>query len=53
MGALFGVQLSPHNRWAGFKVLRERWQAHIDAACGATIKVRDSDNQDENAPGVV
>jgi general secretion pathway protein A len=25
MGALFGVQLSPHNRWAGFKVLRERW----------------------------
>ena len=25
MGALFGVQLSPHNRWNGFKVLRERW----------------------------
>lgn len=32
MGALFGVQLSPHNRWAGFKVLRERWQSHIDSA---------------------
>jgi general secretion pathway protein A len=31
LGALFGVQLSPHNRWAGFTVLRERWQAHIDA----------------------
>jgi type II secretory pathway predicted ATPase ExeA len=31
VGSLFGVQLSPHNRWAGFKVLRDRWQAHIDA----------------------
>lgn len=29
---LFGVQLRPHNRWAGSKVLRERWQAHIDAS---------------------
>jgi uncharacterized protein len=25
----------------------------VFAPCGATIKVRDSDNQDENAPGVV
>src|SRR5262249_12766362 len=32
LGSLFGVQLSPHNRWAGCKALRERWQAHIDAA---------------------
>ena len=30
LGALFGVQLSRHNRWAGFSVLRARWQAHID-----------------------
>jgi type II secretory pathway predicted ATPase ExeA len=30
LGALFGVQLSPHNRWAGAKVLRERWERHID-----------------------
>lgn len=29
---LFGVQLRPHNRWAGAKVLRERWQAYIDAS---------------------
>jgi type II secretory pathway predicted ATPase ExeA len=29
MGDLFGVQLSPHNRWAGSKVLRERWKEHI------------------------
>jgi hypothetical protein len=25
MGDLFGVVLRPHNRWAGAKVLRERW----------------------------
>jgi type II secretory pathway predicted ATPase ExeA len=28
LGALFGVSLTPHNRWAGAKVLRERWQTH-------------------------
>lgn len=28
LGALFGVSLAPHNRWAGALVLRERWQAH-------------------------
>ena len=30
LGHLFGVSLSPHNRWAGSKVLREKWLAHID-----------------------
>jgi general secretion pathway protein A len=32
MADLFGVELRPHNRWAGAKVLRERWQAYIDAS---------------------
>ena len=32
LGDLFGVQLRPNNRWAGTKVLRERWQAHIEAS---------------------
>ena len=32
LGDLFGVELQPHNRWAGAKVLRSRWQSHIDAA---------------------
>jgi len=31
MGELFGVVLRPHNRWGGFKALRERWLAHLDA----------------------
>jgi type II secretory pathway predicted ATPase ExeA len=41
MGALFGVQLSPHNRWAGFKVLRERWQASIDSALFRPVLIVD------------
>lgn len=41
MGALFGVQLSPHNRWAGFKVLRERWQTHIDTALFRPVLIVD------------
>ena len=32
LGHLFGVTLSPHNRWAGAKALRDTWLAHIDAA---------------------
>ena len=30
LGDLFGVELSPHNRWAGAKVLRDRWKAHLE-----------------------
>lgn len=41
LGDLFGVQLSPHNRWAGAKLLRERWQAHIDAALVRPVLVVD------------
>lgn len=29
LGAIFGVNLSPANRYGGFKALRERWQQHI------------------------
>ncbi len=31
MGDMFGVTLRPHNRWGGFKALRERWAAHLEA----------------------
>lgn len=30
MGDLFGVALKPHNRWGGFKALRERWIKHLE-----------------------
>ncbi len=32
LGDLFGIELKPHNRWAGFKILRERWKAHADSS---------------------
>jgi general secretion pathway protein A len=32
LGDLFGVKLSPHNRFAGAKILRENWLDHIDAS---------------------
>jgi general secretion pathway protein A len=30
MGELFSVPMRPHNRWAGFKILRERWFLHLE-----------------------
>ncbi len=41
LGDLFGVQLAAHNRWAGSKVLRERWQAHVDAALFRPVLIVD------------
>ena len=32
LGELFGVPLSPHNRWASAKVLREKWHHHIESS---------------------
>jgi type II secretory pathway predicted ATPase ExeA len=31
LGDLFAVELRPHNRWLGFKALRARWLAHLEA----------------------
>ena len=31
LGDLFGVELTPRNRWGGFKALRERWHEHIES----------------------
>jgi general secretion pathway protein A len=29
LGDIFTVKLTPHNRWGGFKALRERWKTHV------------------------
>jgi general secretion pathway protein A len=26
------VKLKPHNRWGGFKALRERWKTHVSSS---------------------
>ena len=31
LGQLFGVALTPHNRWAGFKALRQTWLTYVEA----------------------
>jgi type II secretory pathway predicted ATPase ExeA len=41
MGDLFGVELQPHNRWNGSKLLRGKWQGHIDAALFRPVLVID------------
>jgi type II secretory pathway predicted ATPase ExeA len=41
LGDLFGVELQPHNRWGGAKLLRERWQSHIDASLCRPVLVVD------------
>lgn len=41
MGDLFGVALVPHNRWGGSKLLREKWQSHLDAALFRPVLVVD------------
>jgi general secretion pathway protein A len=41
LGELFGVELHPHNRWGGAKLLRERWQSHIDASMCRPVLILD------------
>lgn len=31
LGDVFAVPLRPHNRWGGFKALRERWLGHLES----------------------
>jgi len=49
LGDLFGVPLAPHNRWAGAKALREKWQAHIDAALFRPVLVVDEAQEMQTA----
>ena len=50
-GDIFAVLLRPHNRWGGFKVLRERWIAHLEATrCRAVLIV---DEAQEMSPAAL
>lgn len=48
LGDLFSVQLRPHNRWNGFKALRERWHAHIESTLMRPVLLID-ESQDMSA----
>ena len=41
MGELFGVELRPHNRWGGAKILRQSWQRQIDSALTRPVLIVD------------
>jgi len=41
LGHLFGVALSPNNRWHSSKTLREKWLAHIEAAVYRPVLIID------------
>ncbi len=41
LGDIFTVPLRPHNRWAGFKLLRERWLTHLESTRGRAVLLID------------
>jgi general secretion pathway protein A len=41
MGDVFGVPLKPHNRWGGFKVLRQCWQSYIESTLSRPVLLVD------------
>jgi general secretion pathway protein A len=41
MGDVFGVALKPHNRWGGFKALRQCWQAYIESTLSRPVLLVD------------
>jgi general secretion pathway protein A len=49
MGDLFGVTLRPHNRWAGFRALRNKWIGHIESALARPMLLID-EAQEMSAP---
>jgi general secretion pathway protein A len=51
LGEGFGVELRPHNRWAGFKALRARWKAHAEASRLRPVLL--VDEAQEMAPAVL
>ncbi len=45
MGELFGVPLRPHNRWGGSKLLRQRWDQHIEQTLMRPVLLLDEAQQ--------
>jgi type II secretory pathway predicted ATPase ExeA len=41
LGDIFGVTLSAHNRWGGFKALRARWCEHIASTLTRPVLILD------------
>ena len=51
IGDIFGVPLRPHNRWGGFKALREAWLAHLETTHRRAVLL--IDEAQEMSPAVL
>ena len=51
MGDIFAVPLRPHNRWGGFKALREVWFAHLETTRRRAVLL--VDEAQEMSPAVL
>jgi type II secretory pathway predicted ATPase ExeA len=49
LGDLFGVPLQAHNRWGGFKALRERWTEHLSTTLSRPVLIIDEAQEAFNA----
>jgi general secretion pathway protein A len=49
LGDLFGVGLSAHNRWGGFKALRTRWSDHIAHTLARPVLILDEAQETPSA----
>jgi type II secretory pathway predicted ATPase ExeA len=49
LGALCGVTFNPHNRWAGFRILREIWLNHLQTTRMRPVLLIDEAQQMQNA----
>jgi type II secretory pathway predicted ATPase ExeA len=49
LGDVFGVALSVHNRWAGFKALRSRWSEHITQTRARPVLILDEAQETPSA----
>ena len=41
LGEVFAVNLAPHNRWCGFKALRDKWRAHLESTLTRPVLIVD------------
>lgn len=41
LGDIFGIELRPHNRWNGFKALRQCWSEHISSTTTRPVIIID------------
>jgi general secretion pathway protein A len=51
LGDIFAVPLKPHNRWGGFKSLRETWFSHMETTCRRPVLL--VDEAQEMAPATL